>query len=300
MADYKESEVLFNKIRNSHELGQFQSAFEAVTGMNLQIHSDNPAMAPANGEKANPFCRILNEHNRCPECARAAHCVVKEVSEKPKAFECFAGLTETAVPVLAGQIPVAYLTTGQVFTRDVDDAEWEGVREELVKMDYDPSELERLETAWKQTRKINEDQYEGMITLLSVFAGHLSELAERLILEQRHSEPDVVIKARQFVSAHLADKIELADVAKHVNLSLHHFCKVFKQATGLTFKQYLTRRRVEWAKCRLRKPDARVTEVAYDVGFGSLSQFNRSFQQLAGTSPTEWRVRERRKLAEAS
>lgn len=300
MADYRESEVLFDRIRNSQEMKQFQTAFEAVTGLVLQIHPDNPNLQPSSETRANPFCKLLNEQNRCPECVKAAHCVVKELNEKPRAFACFAGLTETAVPVLAGQIPIAYLSTGQVFTKNVTDSDWKRVRARLVDLDYDHLELERLEEAWKATRKISEEQYEGMITILAVFAGHLSELAERLILEQRHSEPEVVVKARQYVSAHLAEKIELADVAKHVNMSLHHFCKVFKQSTGLTFKQYLTRRRVEWAKCRLRKPDARVTEIAYDVGFGSLSQFNRSFQQLAGSSPTEWRSRERRKLAEAS
>ena len=65
-------------------------------------------------------------------------------------------------------------------------------------------------------------------------------------------------------------------VAKAVNVSPFHFCKLFKRATGLTFTDFVNRARVEKAKRMLMKPDARITEVAYDVGFQSLSHFNRS------------------------
>lgn len=296
MADYREAERLYEAIANSHQVEHFQAAFEAATGMVLQILPDSPDFSPSDDSRANPFCRILNEQNRCPECVRAAHCIVTEAKDKPKAFSCFAQLSETAVPVIAGQVPVAYLTTGQVFTQQVGDSDWENIEARLVEMGKEENEITRLREAWSATRQIEPDQYRGMVALLSVFAGHLSELAEKIVLQERQSEPDTVVKARQYVSAHLADRIELGDVARHVGMSVHHFCRVFKQATGLTFKQYLTRRRVEWAKCRLRKPDARVTEIAYDVGFGSLSQFNRSFQQIVGSSPTEWRQRELAKL----
>lgn len=297
MGDYKESDELFRRIARSELYAQFCEAFEAATGMTLQIHDADMEMDPSESGKANPFCKTINESNRCPDCAAAANCIVTEASHTPKAFDCFAGLTESAVPILAGQIPIAYLTTGQVFTEDVPADKWADVVERLIVTGFSEAEIADLEMKWNATLQLNSTQYQGMITLLSVFGGQLSELAGKLILQQRHSDPEVVVKARQYVSAHLADRIDLADVSQHVGMSQYHFCKVFKQATGLTFKQYLTRRRVEWAKCRLRKPDARVTEVAYDVGFGSLSQFNRSFQQVLGASPTEWRAREMQKMA---
>lgn len=297
MGDYKESDELFRRVARSELYAQFCEAFEAATGMTLQIHDAAMAIEPSASRKANPFCKTLNHSNRCPDCAAAANCIVTEASSLPKAFDCFAGMTETAVPILAGQIPIAYLTTGQVFTEDIPEGKWEEVVARLTETGFDEDEINELETQWKATLQLNHTQYQGMVTLLLVFGGQLSDLAGKLILQQRHSDPEVVIKARQYVSAHLADRIDLADVSQHVGMSQYHFCKVFKQATGLTFKQYLTRRRVEWAKCRLRKPDARVTEVAYDVGFGSLSQFNRSFQQVLGSSPTEWRSREFQKMA---
>ena len=299
MADYREAEEIFDRILNSEMFSNYRTAFEAATGMPLQIHRPDSEFHPSDSPKTNEFCRILNEHNRCPDCAAAARCSGREFSEEPRELRCFAGLRESAVPILAGRRPVAYLMTGQVFTKCPDGSEWKEVKQHLGELKFTGEDVGKLEKAWKNTATVADDQYQGIVGLLSVFAGQLSEMAEHLVLESKRAEPKTVVKARQYVSVHLADKIDLSDVSSHVGMSPYHFCRVFKEATGLTFKQYVTRRRIEWAKCRLRKSDSRVTEVAYDVGFGSLSQFNRSFSRVVGLSPSDWRERESDRLAEA-
>jgi len=100
-----------------------------------------------------------------------------------------------------------------------------------------------------------------------------------------------VRNAKVFIHAHLAEPMSLEAVASAVNVSPFHFCKLFKRATGLTFTDFVNRARVEKAKRMLMKPAARITEVAYDVGFQSLSHFNRSFRRIADESPTEFRSR---------
>lgn len=292
-----QAEDLFDRIERSPLFAQFRTAFEAATGAPLELHDPaSPELARHSGI-ASAFCRTLNAHSRCPDCTAAAHCLHQQHSREPAAIQCFAGLQESAVPIWAAQVPIGYLVTGQVFLEEQPVLGWEPIAAKLSELGHAPAAIDQLETAWRQTRRISGEKYAGMVTLMAVFAGQLSEMAERLLLEQSQSEPPVVVKARQFVNAHLAGSIELNQVATHVGLSPFHFCRLFKQATGLTLKQYVTRRRVEWAKCRLRLPHARATEVAYDVGFGSLSQFNRSFQQVVGTSPSEWRTDEARKLA---
>ena len=64
---------------------------------------------------------------------------------------------------------------------------------------------------------------------------------------------------------------------------------MFKKATGLTFTDYLGRVRVEKAKNLLLNPHLRVSEIAYTVGFQSLTHFNRVFRKLTGESPTDFR-----------
>ena len=300
MGEIYKSEDLFERVATSQLFSQYRTAFEAATGLPLEIHDPEAVGDPALTENSNPFCRILNQHNRCPDCAAASHCIERQRSREPKAVACFAGLRESTVPIFAGQVEIALLRTGQIFTDDGATVAWPEIEERLRELGYDATGISRLHHAWLTTDSITGEKYDGIVTLMAVFAGQLSELAEQLLMEQSESEPAMIIKARQFVSAHLAEPLELNQVATHVGVSQFHFCRLFKQSTGLTFKQYLTRRRIEWAKCRLRKPNARVTEIAYDVGFGSLSQFNRSFQQIAGTSPSEWRLTELQKLSISS
>jgi AraC-like DNA-binding protein/ligand-binding sensor protein len=300
MGEIYKSEDPFERVATSQLFAQYRTAFEAATGLPLEIHDPESVSDPGLSENSNPFCRILNQHNRCPDCAAAAHCIGRQSRREPRAIACFAGLSESTVPILAGQVEIAHLRTGQIFTEGSATVEWPEIEVKLVELGYNAKEVEKLQKSWLKTDSITGEKYQGIVTLMAVFAGQLSELAERLLLEQSESEPAMIVKARQFVSAHLAEPIELNQVAAHVGVSQFHFCRLFKQSTGLTFKQYLTRRRIEWAKCRLRKPNARVTEVAYDVGFGSLSQFNRSFQQVAGTSPSDWRMTEQQKLAISS
>lgn len=88
-------------------------------------------------------------------------------------------------------------------------------------------------------------------------------------------------------------------MAQFANASPFHFCKLFKRVTGRTFTNFLSRVRIERSKNLLINPQLRVSEIAYEVGFQSLTHFNRVFQRILGQSPTEYRlkVQNRRDLA---
>jgi transcriptional regulator GlxA family with amidase domain len=67
-------------------------------------------------------------------------------------------------------------------------------------------------------------------------------------------------------------------------------CNLFKCATGLIFTDYLARLRVEKAKALLIDRNRRLSKVAYDAGFQSLTHFNRVFRKIVGQSPSRyWR-----------
>jgi AraC-like DNA-binding protein len=111
----------------------------------------------------------------------------------------------------------------------------------------------------------------------------------RILLEKRVAEPEPVRKAKDYILSRIEDRLTLEEVAAQVHVSTYYFCKIFKQSTGMTFTEYVNRQRIELAKRELLKPDRRITEVAYDVGYQSLSQFNRSFLKIAGQSPSQFR-----------
>jgi AraC-like DNA-binding protein len=83
--------------------------------------------------------------------------------------------------------------------------------------------------------------------------------------------------------------IELEDVAAQADLSPFHFLRLFSSVLGVSPHQYLVRSRLRHAARLLADDDKAVTDIAYDVGFGDLSNFVRTFHRAAGVSPLKFR-----------
>jgi AraC-like DNA-binding protein len=113
--------------------------------------------------------------------------------------------------------------------------------------------------------------------------------------EGNRAEPVEIWKTRNFIHEHSDEALSLAQVARAVNISPNHLSEKFKQVTGVNFVQYVARTRYEKARSLLHDLDLRVSEIAFAVGFQSLSQFNRVFKKFSGKSPTEYRAGARAK-----
>jgi AraC-like DNA-binding protein len=146
-----------------------------------------------------------------------------------------------------------------------------------------------IRKAWEKNPLMIPDKYNAIVRLLSFFAEQLSGLANQLVIESQNIEPPLVQKAREYIEKHKTEPLTLDAVAKAAGASVFHFCKVFHKATGLKFTDYVARIRLEDARTQLLNPNRRISEVAYDVGFQSLTQFNRVFKRVFGQSPSEFR-----------
>ena len=104
------------------------------------------------------------------------------------------------------------------------------------------------------------------------------------------AEPVRIWKGRNFIQAHASEELSLGKVARAANTSPNYFSEKFKEATGENFVHYVARSRYEKATTLLRESDLRISEIAFAVGFQSLSQFNRVFKKFAGTSPSAYRM----------
>jgi AraC-like DNA-binding protein len=113
-------------------------------------------------------------------------------------------------------------------------------------------------------------------------------------------EPVRIWKARNFIHAHSSEELSLGRVAEAANTSRNYFSEKFKEATGVTFVRYVARARFEKAATLLAQADLRVSEIAFAVGFQSLSQFNRTFKKFAGKSPTAYRAAARHRNGNGS
>ena len=92
-----------------------------------------------------------------------------------------------------------------------------------------------------------------------------------------------------YIQANLENNIKLDDVAKTVNTSTWHFCRMFKQATDITPFQYVVQQRLELGKRLLRQEETAIAEIALICGFCSQSAFNKAFKKYTGITPKTYR-----------
>lgn len=96
-------------------------------------------------------------------------------------------------------------------------------------------------------------------------------------------------RAMAFIEARLHAELRLDQVAREAGMSKFHFCRHFKNVTGLTFREFLARRRIARAMELLRDRGRSFTEVYSDVGFKDPSHFGRVFRKLTGQRPSKFR-----------
>jgi transcriptional regulator GlxA family with amidase domain len=104
------------------------------------------------------------------------------------------------------------------------------------------------------------------------------------------AEPVEIWKARKLIRDQSDGKLSLTEIAKSVNLSANYLSEKFKEVTGINFVHYVGQTRTAKARDFLRNSNLRISEIAFAVGFQSLSQFNRVFKRLTRKSPTQFRA----------
>ena len=87
----------------------------------------------------------------------------------------------------------------------------------------------------------------------------------------------------------LAEDISVESLASLVELSPFHFSRVFKQTTGLSPLQFVTRERITRAQQMMRETKRSLIEIALEVGYTSPSAFAQVFRRVVGVTPTEFR-----------
>ena len=110
---------------------------------------------------------------------------------------------------------------------------------------------------------------------------------------RNRAEPVEVWKARKFIEEHSGEELSLRRVAKAVNIHPNYLSEKFKQVTGMNFVEYVACTRFKEACSLLHDGDLKISDIAFGVGFQSLSQFNRVFKRLSGKSPTQFRAARR-------
>jgi AraC-type DNA-binding domain-containing proteins len=282
---------LIEALSNSKIYRDYERAFSDATGLPLSLDAIEAWKPPHVGKRGrNPFCEMMAETScTCAACLRTQEKLKDGAREGARTVKCEFEMLDTAVPIKIGDELVGFLQTGQVFCKKPTAAQFQRVSERLEHLGIPVNS--KLEKSWFATRVMSPEQYDAMVHLLGIFAQHLSLVANQIIVQRDNAEAPMIRRAKEFIKENQTEDLSLGQVAKAVNTSTFYFCKMFKKATGLNFTEYLSRVRVEKAKNLLLNPNLRVSEIAYEVGFQSLTHFNRVFKKVVGQSPTEYRGR---------
>jgi AraC-like DNA-binding protein len=283
--------ALIEALVNSKVFQDYERAFTEATGMPVALRPVETWQLPHHGKRnEGPFCAMISEKSRaCASCLSMQESLSDLSVEEPHTAGCPNGLCDTAVPVRLGDRLIGFLQTGQVFRRKPTEAMFERAAKLVAEWGVN---IDRalLHQAYFATKVVAGKQHEAIVKLLAIFAQHLSMLSNQVVVQHENAEPPVIIRAKEFIHEHQTENLRLGHVAKACNTSTFYFCKMFKKVTGINFTDYLSRVRIEKSKNLLLNPNLRVSEIAFEVGFQSLTHFNRVFKKILGQSPTEYRA----------
>ena len=282
------------KLTESTVYQDYEKAFSEATGLPMSLRPVESWQLPLRGKRhENPWCCMVASKSRsCAGCLQVQQKLAETAREEAQTVTCPHGLTDTAVPVRLGDRLVGFLQTGQVFRKKPSEAQFERSAKMLQEAGI-TADREQLREAYFGSKTVTAQQHASVVKLLTIFAQHLSMVSNRIFVEQQNSELPVITRAKEFIQQNQAEDLSLGQVAKAVNTSTFYFCKLFKKTTGLNFTDYVSRVRIEKAKNLLLNPNLRVSEIAYEVGFQSLTHFNRVFKKIIGESPSDYRAQVR-------
>lgn len=148
--------------------------------------------------------------------------------------------------------------------------------------------------AQKMERLLQVQGFEKIMGLLEIL--HLLSISRDIIpinSEELHNrsntEKDRLCDVYRYVNENFRTDIQLKDVARLTNLTPQSFCRLFKKRNKIHFVEYLNQVRISSACRLLLDSDWTISEIAYNCGYKTISNFNKLFKETTGHSPKKYR-----------
>lgn len=149
----------------------------------------------------------------------------------------------------------------------------------------------KIFTAFREQKISFKYEIKGYTNLLIAHLtnNYAKETLSENIYASRMQKLDKINSAVQYINEHFGEKITTVQLAKLTHLSEGHFCNVFKDATGMTAKEYINEIRIQNAAALISSTDMTITEAAMCSGFPDANYFTKMFKKTTGKTPSSVR-----------
>ncbi|WNR45471.1 response regulator transcription factor [Paenibacillus roseipurpureus] len=130
---------------------------------------------------------------------------------------------------------------------------------------------------------------ESITDLRHIVEAHFLEVCEKIEEKRKGKPKNVIERIQSFIEQRYADNLQISDIAKEVYLSSTYMCLLYKQETGETINDYVTKVRIEKAKELLSDPRIKFYEICDLVGYSDPSYFSKLFKKYVGLTPSAYR-----------
>ena len=212
-----------------------------------------------------------------PKCFKCRNAAIKKAMQTQKPFGgfCINGIYEYTRPVILDGDVACIIYIGNIFDKE---------------HGYD-----KLKSRLSQKEHLIQSMQSGFSLEKCEAVGSIVESYIRMIL----SLPDVkkegtdfnplIENLKKFIESNLEYDIEISHLAKIFHYNEKYLGRLFKTETGISFKEYINRRRAERAKLLLSENDDKIIDISTKVGYNNVTYFNHVFKKYFSLSPTQYR-----------
>ncbi|MBS4200445.1 AraC family transcriptional regulator [Bacillus sp. FJAT-49732] len=141
----------------------------------------------------------------------------------------------------------------------------------------------------KEYRYKRVDSWEAIVLLLHLLLLELNRHCLKQNERMGNHEPDWLKNSLIYIDKHLGEKLDLKTIAKTVSVSPAHLSREFKGFIGMNITDYITTKRIIWAKEMLLSTNDPIHSIAHQCGYQSMPHFHRTFKSITGKTPKEYR-----------
>ena len=284
---------VFSKLGKEKQLHEYAVIIHQLIGVVIDfITADGQSLRLSKGRRFNPFCtKVRSQEKGCAMCHQCDldNAQKAMTSHEPLVYICHAGLTELLVPLYStGGRYIGSLTSGQFRMDGGEPPSEERLRSKAQELGLVPDEMVRL---FESSPVLTKNQLSGLIAYLETIGRLIVSTHHNLLFMESVNVQDRIGQIKKYIEENYRKDLSLEKLAQTFYFSPGYMSRMFRRETGIGFNTYLNFFRINKVREMLDETELSISEIAFLNGFNSISQFNRTFRNVCGCSPKNYRKR---------